>query len=355
MIPFNCQCGNILFFENTACVRCGTEVGYDCGTNSMLAIQPENGVRRCHNGLQHQVCNWVVANGAEGELCPACQLNRTIPDLSMVENLENWRQLEAAKRRALHTLRRFNLFPKSKIHYAGGLMFDFLMPTKEAPVLTDHRDGVITVNLREADDSYREKQRHQLGEPYRTLIGHFRHELGHYFWDRFFRQRPEGDPLLQEFREKFGDERMDYATALKQHYEKGAVADWNLNHVSAYATSHPWEDWAETWAQYLHMQDGLESIRAFGWNTAPMIPFTPFTEEDIFGQGTQADPQFLTDLNEWTKILPVVNEMAAGLGHPNFYPFIFSSGNARKLYSVHHTIHVLTQIESDQNVASTTS
>jgi len=343
MIPFNCQCGNVLFFENTACVRCGTEAGDDLSTDSMVAIDPARGLKRCLNGLEHNACNWVVAKGAASELCPSCQLNRTIPDLAVAENVQNWCLLEAAKRRALHTLPRFNLFPQSKIESPKGLAFDFLMPTPNTPVLTGHKDGVITLNLREADDSYREKQRRSLGEPYRTLVGHFRHELGHYFWDRFFLGRPDDDTIMQELRRTFGDERADYAAALKRHYDNGAPADWNLAHVSAYATSHPWEDWAETWAQYLHMRDGMETVQSFGWNTAPSIPFTPFTEQEIFDTAGPTDFQFLKDFNDWLKLSPIINEMAAGLGHPNLYPFVFSSGNARKLYFVHRMVTTLGQ------------
>ena len=316
----------------------------------MVALDATGGIKRCLNGLKYNACNWVVANGSSGEMCPSCELNRTIPDLSIAENVENWQLLESAKRRALHTLPRFDLFPPSKMQSQDGLAFDFLMPVAKSPVLTGHKDGEITVNLREADDSYRERQRHNLGEPYRTLVGHFRHEMGHYFWDRFFRGRADADALLQELRKIFGDERADYAAALKQHYAKGAPRDWNLAHVSAYATSHPWEDWAETWAQYLHMQDGLETVRSFGWNNVPAIPFTPFTEQELFQPDGPSDAAFLRDLNDWLKLSPIVNEMAAGLGHPNLYPFVFSSGNARKLYFVHRVVNTIGRSANGQGI-----
>lgn len=333
-----------MFFENTACVQCQAEVGYDSSTNSMVAFDPEQGIVRCQNGQEHNVCNWVVARGSDSPFCPSCCLNRTIPDLSAAENCENWRQMETAKRRALHTLLRFNLFPASKTESSAGLAFDFLLPTSESPVITGHKDGVITLNVREADDSYREKQRHNLGEPYRTLVGHFRHELGHFFWDRFFKDRSEEDAILKELRNVFGDDREDYAAALKHHYTEGVLADWNRAHVSAYAASHPWEDWAETWAQYLHMQDGLETARCFGWNNElVLMPFTPFAESEIHEPFMPADQGFLKEINDWVKLSPAINEMAAGLGHPNLYPFVFSAINARKLFFVHRVVTLASQ------------
>jgi hypothetical protein len=125
---------------------------------------------------------------------------------------------------------------------------------------------------------------------------------------------------------------------LKRYYANGAPADWNLAHVSSYATSHPWEDWAETWAQFLHMQDGLETARRFGWSNAISIPFTPFTERQISETSDDADPGFLKDFNEWLKLSPVINELAAGLGYPNLYPFVFSSGIAKKIHFIHRHV-----------------
>lgn len=347
MLLFNCHCGNVLFFENTICIQCRAEVGYDSATNSMVMLDSGKGIMRCQNGLEHNACNWVVTKSCDNVLCSSCRLNRTIPDLSVAENCENWWQMEIAKRRALHTLLRLKIFPKNKAETPNGLAFDFLMPTSQGSIITGHKDGIITLNVREADDSYREKQRHELGEPYRTLVGHFRHELGHYFWDHFFKGRTDGDSTLEEWRRIFGDERGDYAAALKRHYVAGAPADWNSSYVSAYATSHPWEDWAETWAQYLHMEDGLETARSFGWNNnEAAIPFTPFTESEIHEPSVPDDPNFLKTVNDWVKLSPAINELAAGLGHPNLYPFVFSTVNARKLFFVHRLVARASQFAS---------
>jgi len=52
------------------------------------------------------------------------------------------------------------------------------------PVLTSHCNGLITLNIAEADDAERERRRVKFHEPYRTLLGHLRHEVAHYYWDR---------------------------------------------------------------------------------------------------------------------------------------------------------------------------
>jgi hypothetical protein len=91
------------------------------------------------------------------------------------------------------------------------------------------------------------------------LLGHFRHEVGHYFWDRLVATDPH---QLEEFRVLFGDDRQDYGEALKRHYDEGAPANWQDTYISMYATMHPWEDFAETWAHYLHIVDTLETAGA---------------------------------------------------------------------------------------------
>src|SRR5262249_42622336 len=156
-------------------------------------------------------------------------------------NIDAWKKIEAAKRRAVYSLARLGIPPQSKLERSDGLAFDILSPTSTQTVRTGHENGVITLNLLEADDLYRERERHTLGEPYRTLVGHFRHELGHYYWDRFFQQRNESDPLVEELRILFGDDREDYGAALTRYYAGGPDPAWMATHISAYASAHPWE------------------------------------------------------------------------------------------------------------------
>jgi hypothetical protein len=325
MIHFDCTCGNALFFENNICLQCGSTVGYDPVANTIGPVA--KGFVRCRNDREYGVCNWVVpATGPE--YCVACRLNRTVPDLSVPANLDGWHKMEAAKRRAIYTLLRLGITP-------AGVVFDFLTPTPQLRVTTGHENGVITLNTLEADDLYRERERHMLGEPYRTLVGHFRHELGHYYWGRFFLP-PEAAPLLTEYRALFGDERADYAAALARHYANGPVATWPTTHITGYAASHPWEDWAETWAQYLHIVDGAETAIAFGWASASVpLPFTPFVRQEVLADAPAADSSFLDTLNGWAKLSPALNELAASLGHPTLNPFVFSSSSVRKILFVH--------------------
>jgi len=342
MIHFHCTCGNTLYFENTLCLKCGSMVGYDLQANTMKPVTKE--FAPCRNGADFGVCNWLVPVPGPA-YCTACSLNHMVPDLSMPGNKDAWRRMEAAKRRAVFTLARLGITPADRRSQSGGLAFDFLIPIPDLCVMTGHKDGVITLNLNEADDLYRERQRHHLGEPYRTLVGHFRHELGHYYWDCFFSKSADNDPLLAEFRALFGDERADYAEALARHYASGPAPTWSTTHITSYAASHPWEDWAETWAQYLHIVDGVETAAAFGWAGSHVpIPFTPLLPEQVAAGNPGADVSFLSTLNEWARLSPALNEMAASLGHATMYPFIFSPQTAGKILFIHHMVKVAAKI-----------
>ena len=346
MRHYQCSCGNILFFDNSACTQCGTQVGYDSANDQMVTLTADAAFQRCANGIQHGICNWVVPGGENQELlCPSCLLNRTIPDLAVPGNLDAWHKIEIAKRRILYTLGRLGLTPISKRQDAvNGLAFAFLRPTPAGPVLTGHEDGLITLNVDEAEDLEREKRKEALGESYRTLIGHFRHEIAHYYWDRFFANHPDDEPNLAAFREVFGDEREDYNAALQRHYNQGPVAAAPGTFITTYASVHPWEDWAETWAHYMHMIDGTETARSFGLDgQAVPIPFTPFPTEAVTLPNQLEWPEdekeeFLTLLHDWAKLSPAINEIVASLGHPAFYPFVFSDSIIRKFFFVHHMV-----------------
>ena len=345
MRHYQCSCGNILFFDNSACLQCGTHVGYEPADDRMVTLTDKSAFQRCANGTQHGVCNWVVARGNKETLCSSCLLNRTIPDLSVPGNRDAWHKIEIAKRRILYTLGRLGLAPVSKRDDSTtGLAFDFLRPTPSRPVLTGHEDGVITLNVEEAEELERARRKEALGESYRTLIGHFRHEVAHYYWDRFFANHPDDDPDLAAFREVFGDEREDYSAALQRHYSQGPVAIAPGMFISNYASVHAWEDWAETWAHYLHMIDGTETARSFGLRgDAVPIPFTPFPTEAVTLPEQLLWPQeekeeFLTLLRDWARLSPAINEIVASLGHPAFYPFVFSGAIIRKFFFVHHMV-----------------
>ena len=244
--------------------------------------------RLCANYSGAQVCNWAV-DARHGEtLCEACRLTTTIPDLAVEGNQAAWYKLEVAKRRLVYTLLSLRLPIVPRSQDPRGLAFEFLADAADGPptVLTGHTGGVITISLAEADDAERERRRHALGEPYRTLLGHVRHEAGHYYWDRLI----AGTDRHDAFRALFGDERDDYQAALQRHYAGGPPADWQARFVTAYASVHPWEDWAETWAHYLHITDTLETAAACGVSIRPRRRDEPTLTQVPSSAGTLASP-----------------------------------------------------------------
>jgi hypothetical protein len=243
--------------------------------------------------------------------------------------------MELAKRRLLYTLLRLGLPLQGRPEEnRPALQFNFLA---DAPgghtVLTGHENGLITLNIAEADDAEREKRRVGCSELYRTLLGHFRHEIAHYYWDQLI----DGTPRLARFRELFGDETQDYSSALQTHYTRGAPADWQTRHVSAYASAHPWEDWAETWAHYLHMVDTLETAASFGLQLKPKHPAAPV----MTAKPRPADPiaaGFDRILKQWLPLTYALNSLNRGMGLPDLYPFVLSTPAIEKMRFIHDTI-----------------
>ncbi|WP_028298074.1 zinc-binding metallopeptidase family protein [Olivibacter sitiensis] len=350
---FKCtQCENPVYFENTSCDRCKYQLGFEVNSMSLFAIKteadgsyslvkhddvPNSGYRYCANH-QYQVCNWLVAEGAKSDYCVACNLNRTIPDLAVDDNLRKWSKIEIAKHRLIYALLRFNLPVNRKTSDAvHGILFDFLADTEGQPrVLTGHANGLVTLNIAEADDIEREMMRKQMDEIYRTLLGHFRHEIGHYYWEVFFLDHPE---RLSLFRKIFGDERADYGESLQRHYEQGTPKDWEEHYISAYAAAHPWEDWAETWAHYLHMVGTLETAYAFGVTIDPLI------HADKRGMSTRIDkdPYLEMDFEEiigkWLPLTFAMNSLNRSMGLKDPYPFIITPSVLGKLQFIHNAIH----------------
>jgi hypothetical protein len=322
----------------------------------MVTLDGNVPFKRCQNGIDYGVCNWLIPSERSETLCTACRLNLIIPDLNAPRNLEAWHKIEIAKRRILYTLARLGLYPSSKAEDpASGLAFDFLRPAPGQQVLTGHDNGIITMNVDEAEDDRRARLRGELGESYRTLIGHFRHEVGHFYWDRFFQGRADDDPCMVGFREIFGDERADYDAALAAHYANPAPAPAE-KYISNYAAMHPWEDWAETWAHYLHITDGAETALNFGLNPEGVpIPFTPFPKEAMdlpAGLNWTGDEQksFHKKLEAWSKLAPALNEMVASLGHEAFYPFVFSVEIVQKFSFVHYMVETFrAEAKKNQN------
>ena len=346
---YTCQCGKPVFFRNSACLSCGAQLGYDPELTTLIALEegdtPGSLVRHGDTGGKHYQrcanfdtaagCNWLLPHGSTEPLCRACCVNRTIPDQSDPQNQMLWGRIELAKRRLMSQLLDLGLpaLSKEKEDPEHGLAFDFLRALPdEPPVMTGHANGVITLNVEEADDAVREKVRAAMHEPYRTLLGHLRHEVGHYYWDRLIWD----SPWLDDFRTLFGDERESYADALKRHYDNGAPADWDQRFVSTYASSHPWEDWAETWAHYLHIEDTLVTALSFGLGAGDVeIDTEPFTKDVLWQPDVAGASEFLELVNAWVELTGVLNELSRSMGVHDFYPFVLNRAVVAKLHFIH--------------------
>jgi hypothetical protein len=349
MKAFHCDaCGSLVFFENISCVKCGHDLGFLPEVRDLSALEPDGGEafralsaaarnRRYHlclNGQQYQVCNWMVPVDSSDSLCLACQLNRVIPDLSRNGNLELWHKLELAKRRIIYRLLQLGLpLTGTSDQARPGLAFQFLAdPPNGTPVISGHARGLITVNLAEADDPERERRRIILHEPYRTLLGHLRHEIAHYYWDRLVAD----SRWLSDFRALFGDERQDYAASLQTHYHHGPPADWQARYVSAYATSHPWEDWAETWAHYFHILDLTETAGSFGMSLRPEHPSAETMTTEPAREADLANFDCL--LAHWFPLTYALNTLNRDMGSPDLYPFALSEPAIHKLRFMHEVV-----------------
>lgn len=344
MRPFACpNCHRLNHFEVRVCPGCEATLGYDPGIDRFRFLADEGTVWRdreggvadlvvCANNNDWGICNWLTAPDAGDGMCRACRHNRTIPDLADPAVPLLWAKVEEAKRRLFHTLIRLRLPLETKAEERDGvqgLAFDFLYApgaqNGEKKIITGHDEGLITLDVGEADDAVRERARLAMGEPYRTLLGHFRHEIGHHYWSRLVAPDPQA---LNAFRALFGDERADYAAALQAHYA-GGTKPWTEDYVSFYATSHPWEDFAETFAHYLHIVDVLATARGFD------LSLTAFGGSDGDGQVAVAFDPYTADAAalaaEMAPVSFAMNAVNRAMGQADLYPFHLSDAIVAKL------------------------
>jgi hypothetical protein len=346
MKAFACgRCGQRVYFETVSCGACGAalafvpdelafaafEVGED-GTWQRLGPQGP-AQRPCVNYANEGVCNWAVPADSADSLCVSCRTTHVIPALGKPENRTYWSLLEQAKRRLFFSLLSLNLpAPSKSDDPRHGLSFQFLEEvTPKEHVLTGHDEGVITLNIAEADDARREQMRAHLHEPYRTLLGHFRHESGHYYWDRLVSE----SPWIDDYRRLFGDERADYVQALQKHYAQPA-ADWAGRFVSLYASSHPWEDWAECWAHYLHIVDGLQTAAAWGLQLDNALPGSPAVRPRAIDEEDASLQDALVE--QWLPVSRFINAMDRSLGSHDSYPFVVPPPVIEKLDFIHKVV-----------------
>jgi hypothetical protein len=347
MRDFICpNCGQHLAFENSLCLACGSELGYSLDHGALLIIaRGEDSEHRgavdaslfqlCANRYTAE-CNWLVqsdTNGRAARLCASCRLTRTRPNDADTDSMAAFAAAEHAKRRLIAEL------VDLKLPIVGreedpqfGLAFD-LLSSKRETVLTGQENGVITLDLAESDDVHRERLRIAMAEPYRTLLGHFRHEIGHYYFCRLVGTSHE---YLPRFRELFGDPDTDYQAALERHYQQGAPAGWEDNYVSSYAAMHPAEDWAETFAHYLHIRDTLDTAAAFGFAPAG----------GTFGHSVLGPSGFDTIIEMWLPVAWSLNMVNRSMGRHDLYPFVLPVPVLEKMRFIHT---IIDDVTSDQN------
>ena len=347
MKKFHCErCSARVFFENVQCENCHALLGFvpeelgmasfeagEDGKLQRLSSSTDHVYRRCANHAAPVSCNWMVRDDDVDPLCRSCRTTEVFPMLSRPENGGRWCRIEAAKRRMTYGLLSLQLpIPNKRVDPQHGVAFEFLEETDpNQKVLTGHDDGRITLNIAEADDAHREEARTRMHEPYRTLLGHFRHEIGHYYWDRLIADTP----WQEKYRALFGDERADYAEALKRHYES-PVVDWPGRFISVYASTHPWEDWAECWAHYMHLWDGLETAASWGLRLDAAVPDTdPVQARAIDAADADLRHRIISD---WLPISQFSNAMSRAMGAQDAYPFVMPDPVLEKLEFIHQVV-----------------
>lgn len=333
MKRFYCHCGQEIFFENSLCHSCGSLVSMDLTQLRMISIIQDGAIWKnpneqstyhlCSNRENYAICNGVIEDSDNNPLCISCRLNQTVPDLSKPINSLRWKIMEQAKRRLVFGLLSIGL--PLEVPLQGKTQpprFDFLEDKRSNPkvkeefVTTGHERGVITINLLEADEIQRTWERERGGERYRTVLGHMRHEMGHFYFEYLTQDK-------HSFFSLFGDPNIPYDEAMETYYEQGPLAGWENSFISAYASAHPLEDWAECFAHYLHMMDVLETATQFNI-------ISHDTNINIDGH-----------IEKWDKVSVIINEVNRSLGLNDAYPFVIHKPVANKIRYIHSSIQNL--------------
>jgi hypothetical protein len=336
MRRYFCCCGAEIFFDNTRCLRCSREIGFDYKKLKLFSLDDTDEKhlldacstdRDEYKFCEHREelgCNWLIPADSLDKQCRSCSLTRVIPVQSIEKNKERWRRLEMRKRRLVYNIFNQGLtFTDRADDPENGLCFDFLEDKRSNPdvadefVYTGHSNGVITINAAEADPDFRVSVRLSMNEKYRTILGHLRHEIGHYFFERLIRN----SHWIPAFYDLFGDFNEDYKQAMDNHYSHGPKHGWQSSFITAYASMHPLEDWAETWQHYLHIKDGLETALSFDMIRL-QVDYSNF--DDI--------------LAKWMEFAVVLNALNRSIGKVDAYPFVINDSVAAKLKMIHNVI-----------------
>lgn len=317
-------CDSAVFFENSVCLHCGTNLGYLRELRAIVAVDGD-GRYRGSSGTEWYICANLMLSGCtwlapkSGSQCFSCDLTRTRPNDNDAKGLSQFIVAERAKRQLIAELDGLGLPIVTRAEDPEkGLAFDLLSSANENVVI-GHAAGIITIDLAESDDAYRERMRAQLDEPYRTMLGHFRHEVGHYFEDALVFGN---DERTRAARDLFGDDTKDYQAEIDRHYSEGAPADWEKRYISRYATMHPYEDFAESFAHYLHISDTIDTAREFG-----LVLATPdMPETSSFRARVET---------EWLPLSIALNQVNRSMGKDDLYPFVLPGAVIDKLEFVH--------------------
>ena len=346
MNRFYCKCGSEVFFDNRCCQNCGVALGFDSRTLDMIPMEPSGresyksldlsarSFKLCANGSEFSSCNWVLPADDENKFCFGCRFNRIIPNQKVIDvspsiNHQRWCRLEAAKKRLMYTLLELKVPVIDGWNDAeDGLLFDFMEDIETESdvvaenIVTGYANGIITINVIEADDVARVSARSALNERQRTILGHFRHESGHFLWDRLFKRLSLGS----EFKNIFGDPDEDYQESLSKYYKNGPPSDWSNCFITAYASSHPLEDFAETWNHFLLIFDTVETAYAHGL--------------------TQMKPDIrnlMSSLDVWNDLVIALNQLTRSIGINDAYPFVINKLASQKLNYVARLVESLHQ------------
>jgi len=331
------HCASFAFLDWHECEHCGATLGYRFSslgflqTTDGIATEGDETWRHCAN--RDWGCNWLVADSENAARCFSCRLSRTLPPRDDTIAWEKLRDTGIAKRRLLVQLVELGL-PITPFYEAeGGLGFDLLSSFSGTRVMIGHANGIITLDLAETVDDYRETLRMRLGEPYRTMLGHLRHEVGHYYQQVLLRD----DASWDECRALFGDERTSYQDAISRHYAQGAPAGWEASFISEYATMHPWEDFAETFAHYLHITGTLATAAAAGVVLdASRVP--GIVDEDVVPLSDYREAGVDRMLDDWHWLSLMFNRVNRAMGHRDLYPFTLEPPVVEKLTYVHELV-----------------
>ena len=311
MLIFNNPVGSgTLWFHDLATAD-GTPVAYDPQARAFVSMPPFCANRDVIG------CNWIAPK--QGAFCRSCAMTALAPDPEIPGAMANWAETEAAKRWVIDNLGRWHWFRPED---PGTRPFFHMLADGDTLAPMGHGDGVVTISVSEADAVVRTTRKEALNEPYRTMIGHMRHEIAHMLWWRLSLR----EDFLTAFREMFGDERADYPAALQRHYEHGPSRDWELFYLTSYASSHPHEDWAETVAHLVHLTDITDSFVATGL----VSPEMPRHNWDAY-----AEPDTATLVRVASALTTRVNHVNRSMGLSDIYPFVLSEKARQKLAFVH--------------------